>query len=561
MDNEQNKATTPENDNWLDEILGQPNIPKELGPDELAVQAAGLTHPDDLELEKILAEDWDSVPDLPQGETVPLAEAVSPEELPTVEVAVQEATAEVPEQDIPVTETIAAEPEADTDAPVQPEATADAPVQPEATATEAPVAENDADKTQFFAPVVEPAAVRIASSAPDFLMIDSEDAPKKAAPGGRKTRPAPKKGYGLFGLPHIFSTVIWLFIILAIGVTLGRTLWVSCADLMAFGKPDHQVTITITEDDTIETIAQKLGDANLIEYPKLFEMFATLTGKDADIDVGTFTLNSKLDYNAMINNMINYGPAREQVEIMIPEGYNCAQIFALLEERGVCTVAQLEEYAANGELGDYWFLEDVERGDKYCLEGFLFPDTYKFYTNDEPRNALRKFLDGFDYRFTDVMREKLDTIKERTGLDLSIREVVTIASMVERETASNAESYKISAVIFNRLRNSADFPYLNIDATLIYALGGNIDPETGLSMPLTEEQMYMDHPYNTYTNLGLPPGPIANPGRNSLDAALDPDPDSTKIFYYVYNPQANAHIFARYLWEHEQNIAYVNSLG
>ena len=534
MDNEQNKVDLPENDNWLDEMLGEAGTPKELGPDELAVQAAGLTHPDDLELEQILAEDWDSVPDLPQEEAALSEPAAENMPEPTDEVSPESA------EDVPVAEAAAVE---------------------EAPAAEVP-ADNADDKTQFFTPVVEPGATRIVSSAPDFLINDEPEIPtKKSVSNSKKTRPKKKKGYGLFGSPHIFSTLIWLVIILAIGVTLGRTLWVSCADLMAFGKPDRQVTITIMEDDTIDTISQKLGDAGLIEYPTLFKLFAEVTGKDADIEAGTFTLNSRLDYNAMINNMINYGPAREEVEIMIPEGYNCAQIFALLEEKGVCTVAELEQYAANGDLGDYWFLEDVERGDKYCLEGFLFPDTYKFYTNDDPRNALKKFLEGFDYRFTDVMREKLDTIQERTGLSLSVRDVVIIASMIEKETASNAESYKISAVIYNRLKNSADFPYLNIDATLIYALNGNIDPETGLSMPLTEAQMYMEHPYNTYNNRGLPPGAISNPGRNSLDAALDPDPDSSRLYYYVYNPHAGEHIFARTYWEHEQNINYVNSLG
>ena len=268
----------------------------------------------------------------------------------------------------------------------------------------------------------------------------------------------------------------------------------------------------------------------------------------------------------MINNMINWGPAREEIDIMIPEGYNCRQIFNLLEEKGVCTVAQLEEYVENlethienGDFGSYWFLDGVTYGDKYSLEGYLFPDTYTFYTNDEPGNVLRKFLEGFDYRFTDVMKEKLETMESRTGLNLNIRQIVITASMIEKETANNNESYTISSVIFNRLRNSANYPYLNIDATLIYALNGNIDPETGLSKPLTSEDLKMDHPYNTYNNRGLPPGPISNPGRNSLDAALDPE--NTGYYYYVYNPETGKHIFAKTLSEHERNVSYVDSLN
>lgn len=500
-----NKQVNPNpDDQWLDEILGISQMPQELGADELAVQAAGLTHPDDLELEQILSENWDSVaPDEEPEPSVPSAEEPATEE----------------------------------------------------------TAQPSADDTQFYTPVSEETQVIPAQPEPEKPKKEKK---QKAAPEQdptvRKVRPEKKKGYGLWGIPHILSTLIWLLVIALVGATLGHTLWVSCADLMAFGKPDKQVTVTITTQDTIETIAQKLYDADLIEYPTLFRLFATLTGKDEDIDIGTFTLNSKYDYNAMINNMINYGPSREVIDIMIPEGYTCAQIFALMEEKGVCTAAELEEYAANGELSEYWFLEGVERGDKYCLEGYLFPDTYQFYTHDEPRNVLEKFLDGFDYRFTDVMKNKLETIQSRTGLDLSIRDVVIIASMVEKETASNAESYEISKVIYNRLKNPGSFPYLNIDATLIYALGGNVDPETGLSKPLTKQDMLMDHPYNTYNNQGLPPGPISNPGRNSLDAALDPQSDYT-YYYYVYNPHSGKHMFARTLEEHEENIRYINSLG
>lgn len=501
MDNENRNPNPSDDSKWLDEILGIGEEAHELGPDELAMQAAGLTHPNDMELEQILSEDWDSVP--------------NPEELTDTE----------PENE-----------------PLNSNAVTE-------------------DATQFYVPMTETQVVPTPESPKEEKAEPVQE--KKTAvsekDNSQKGRPGAKKGYGLLGIPHILSTLIWLFIILGVGVTLGRTLWVSCADLMAFGKPDKQITITITEQDDIDSISQKLADAGLIEYPSLFKLFATKTGKDEEIQVGTFTLNSKYDYNAMINNMYNYGEAREEIEIMIPEGYTCAQIFALMEEKGVCTVAELEDYAANGDLPDYWFLEGLEQGDKYCLEGYLFPDTYRFYTNDDPADVIKKFLDGFDYRFTDVMEEKLRTIEERTGLSLSIRQVVIIASMIEKETASSSDSYNISSVMYNRLRNAADFPYLNIDATLIYALGGNIDPDTGLSMPLTEEQMHMDHPYNTYVYRGLPPGPISNPGRNSLDAALDPN--STNYFYYVYNPHTGEHMFARTLYEQEQNISYINSLG
>jgi UPF0755 protein len=250
--------------------------------------------------------------------------------------------------------------------------------------------------------------------------------------------------------------------------------------------------------------------------------------------------------------MGTFAPAREEIRVTIPEGYNCAQIFRLLEEKGVCSVEDLENWAAEGDLREYWFLEGVERGSKYCLEGYLFPDTYFFYTNDTPKRALEKMLNGFNSRFTSRMQEKYEAIKTRTGLTL--HQLITLASMVEKETAHSSESYDIAAVYHNRLRNAASFPYLDCDATIYYAIGDYF----GEHGPLTFADMEIDSPYNTSWRggrRGLPIGPIANPGADSIEAALAPSDNS--YYYYVYNPSSGRHIFARTLAEHNANVSRV----
>ena len=383
------------------------------------------------------------------------------------------------------------------------------------------------------------------------------------APEPQKRRPKRRSGYGLLGIPHILSTVIWLALIVAIGVSLGRVLWVCCADVMAFGKEAKSVTITITEEDTIDSIAKKLGHADLVRYPGLFKFFATITGKDEDIGVGTFTLNAQLDYNAMINAMYTYGPEREVVNLMFPEGYNCAQIFKLLEEKKVCTVAELEEYAANGELKDYWFLEGVTRGSKYCLEGYLAPDTYKFYIGDSPRRVLEKLLDEFGDRFTDLMKEDFEAI-QKTYADrlkskgfssayikehtLTVHNIVTLASIIQKETSSDSECYDIASTFYNRLVNP-DILTLGADATVYYALGDYFWE----TEELTAEHLNVDSPYNTRKSKGIPPGPICNMGVHSLYAALEPN--STKYHYFVYDSAKHAHRFAATYSEHLKNLA------
>jgi len=378
----------------------------------------------------------------------------------------------------------------------------------------------------------------------------------------RKGRPQRRKGPGLLGIPHLLATAVWLVIIVAIGVSMGRFLWVCASDVLAFGREEKVVTVSITTEDTMETIAQKLHKAGLVRYPELFLLYADLSDAEEKITTGSFTLNTVYDYHALVNQMSPRSGNRVVIEdVLIPEGYNCRQIFALLESKGICKAADLEAWAANGELDDYWFLEGVQRGDKYCLEGFLFPDTYDFYENSTPKQALEKMLDGFDYRFTKELYDTLPALNERNtelmkknGKDeayiaanqLDLRKLITVASLIEEETASATESHMIASVIYNRLYNwGNEPPYLNIDAAIFYALGEHKES-------LTSEDLQVDSPYNTYLYTGLVPGPISNPGLDSIKAALDPETSS--YYYYVLDTATGVHRFSKTYAEHQKNI-------
>lgn len=356
----------------------------------------------------------------------------------------------------------------------------------------------------------------------------------------RKGRPKRKKGEGLLGIPHILVTFVWLALILAIGVTLGRMMWVCAADVLAFGREDKSVTITIYESDSMEDITNKLYDAGLIRYKSLFNLYASISDAEEDIQPGIYDLNTRYDYHALVNFM-SPRSSREVVQLTIPEGYTCRQIFSLLEENRICTAVDVGAYAASGELDDYWFLENVTRGTEYCLEGFLFPDTYEFYKNSTPKEALEKMLDNFDVRFSEEMRAQIDTLNANvTGGGYTVREVTIVASLIEKESAAPSESPKIAGVIYNRLFRWGDTPaYLNIDAALVYAQNGAND----------SIDTRIDSPYNTYTNTGLTPTPIANPGLASLQAALEPE--SHDYYYYLLNPSTGMHQFSTTYEEHE----------
>ena len=374
----------------------------------------------------------------------------------------------------------------------------------------------------------------------------------------KKGRPRRRKGEGLLGIPNILATGVWVVLTLLISVTLGRMAWVCASEILAFGREDKVITITVYETDTIDDITRKLARSELIHYPGLFKLYASFAVDDGDIKPGIWDLNTKYDYHALVK-MMSPSSSRDVVKVMIPEGYSCRQIFALLQENKVCTIQDIESYAATGELNDYWFLDGVARGDRYCLEGFLFPDTYEFYQNDSPKSILTKMLNNFDTRFDETMRGKIQALnnhladlmrrdgKAQDYIDshlFTVRDVVNVASMIEKETSSAEEGYTIASVIYNRLFYWHGNPaYLNIDATIIYALDGKTD--------LTAEDLRVNSPYNTYTNIGLTPGPIANPGLTSLQAALEPT--DTNYYYYVLDPTTGTHVFSTTQEEHEAN--------
>lgn len=497
MDNEKFNDQ-PDDSGWFDDLLITPHTGDEIGPDEHAVSSAGLTDISDLELDRIMQEalssDW--------GE-----EDLSSE-------------------------------------PVQ-----DAPVQ-----------------DQEYRDISEEIAAVVASETGGAAEPEEaeEEEPEDPDQPKRKVRPRRKKGYGLFGIPHLLSTLIWLALAVMIGVSMGRLLWVCASDILAFGRENQTVTITITKSDDLDSITNKLYNAGLIKYPQLFKLYADLANviEDGEISVGTFELNTLYDYHALVNGMSATSSYRETTTVMIPEGYSCAQIYALLEEEGVCSVEDLEAYACESDFATYEFLDGVERGTKYCLEGFLFPDTYEFYTNDSPKNVFIKMLARFENQFSEELQAYIATLNERLSAtmrkngyaqsyidehQMTLRDVVIVASMIEKESANTAENYTISSVIYNRLTNP-QYLYLNIDATIVYALGGKSD--------LTEEDKNLDSPYNTYKYTGLPPTPISNPGISSIMAALSPA--DTDYYYYALDPSANEHHFSKTYQEH---LNFLNSLG
>lgn len=329
--------------------------------------------------------------------------------------------------------------------------------------------------------------------------------------------------------------------VVCVSVILASVGWLAADDVLSLNKEYVEAEVYVAEEVDLKQVSGELYSKGIIKYRPLFQLFARLMDAEEKIDPGVYTLSSRLDYNAMIHAMQQSSSSIEEratVTVMIPEGKTLKQTFQILAEHGVCPYETLLECSAN-HVFDYSFLEDIPYGEETRLEGYLFPDTYEFFAPSEPEEAIAKFLSNFSGKVTEEMRLRAGEMGH------TLQEIITVASLIEMEAGNDLERPTIASVIYNRL-NSSYYPYLQIDATIQYALEERKES-------LTNADLEIDSPYNTYKYSGLPPGPIANPGLASIRAALDPE--STGYYFYALNKSGTHNFFAT----NEQFNAFVNS--
>ena len=373
--------------------------------------------------------------------------------------------------------------------------------------------------------------------------------------GGERTvrqKRRKKRGFSLLG------TLLYVAFVIGVSTLLAAVGWVAANDVLALNKAEHSAIITLPEDIftekevTVETdegeetrtievvdldyVSDQLVENGIIEFKLVFRLFSVFSNAEEKITPGTYQLDTDMDYRAIVTNLGSNSASRQLATVTIPEGYTVDQIFQRLEESGVSTVEKLQDMAATHDYA-FSFLQEIPLGDYHRLEGYLFPDTYEFYMGEDPLTVINKMLVNFDRRFTDEMRA------EAQEKGYTVRDMVIIASMIERET-DGSDRATIASVIFNRWQNTGaeTAGYLGVDATLVYALGRTI----------TSEDYTADTPYNTYTNQGLPPGPISNPGMASILAAMEPE--ETGYYYYALGSDGT-HSFFRTLAEQQNFIA------
>jgi len=351
------------------------------------------------------------------------------------------------------------------------------------------------------------------------------------------------------GRSGLLGGLMYFVFVISVSVILACLAWMAATDVLALNADtEHVATVilpksaftyedyTVTQDDgttdtktrhtaDIDYVADALNKAGIVEYKWLFKFYCNFSHAETKLDPGTYELKDVYDYRALVKKMQSGSSAMVRINITFPEGYTMRQMFKKLDENGVCDYNELMDAAANSTF-TYSFLADIEKGDPSRLEGFLFPDTYEFFEGMPAASAINRMLEGFYYKLT---AEMLDWLEES---GLTMRQIVTIASMIEKEASgAEGERAKIASVIYNRL--NAGWP-LQVDATSLYEHPDHVGAPTA-------EMLAEDSPYNTRINTGLTPTPICNPGIESIKAALRPA--DTDYKFYALNTATGAHEF------------------
>lgn len=343
--------------------------------------------------------------------------------------------------------------------------------------------------------------------------------------------------------------LLWSFLI-AVGLVLaatGSAAYYVWSGLQPTRASDTPVRVTIERGMKAQKVAELLEEKGLIRDAQLFSSWLKLKNEGSRFQAGIYELTPGMSRDEIVEKL-NKGDivAEATMRFTIPEGWTIEQIAERISQNGMITKQQFLEAAANRAnwTGSAWTsLIPPDDNLLHPLEGYLFPDTYEMKTESSAVDIINRMLSELDRKLGQLPEDWQATMHDR---ELTLHELLTIASLIEREVVVDEERALVAGVIENRLRENMP---LQIDATIQYLL----DKPRELLL----EDLKVESPYNTYLNPGLPPGPIASPSLKSIEAALYPE--ETEYFYYVTKKDgSNTHLFAKTLREHQRNIEQSN---
>jgi len=322
-------------------------------------------------------------------------------------------------------------------------------------------------------------------------------------------------------------TLISIFIILIL-LIISFSVYYNKSILPVNSESPEEVSVEIPQGSSSSQIASILKDNNLIRSELVFRLVLKKNNSENLLKAGYYNLNTGMDVNEIIAELIKGGKNKNVVRFTIPEGYELKMIAEKLSEEGLVNKDRFLELTSDKKYFEDKFPFLAELKDGQSLEGYLFPSTYEVYVGASEEEIIEKMLSQFQKVYEEKVKEQINNV------DLSFNEIVTLASIIEREAKLDEERGLISAVFYNRLKIGMP---LQSCATVQYILGERKEV-------LTEADTRIESEYNTYLHKGLPPGPIASPGEKSLIAAVKPE-NVDYLYFRTKEDGTGGHTFSR----------------
>jgi UPF0755 protein len=366
--------------------------------------------------------------------------------------------------------------------------------------------------------------------------------------------------------------------LIIVGATLATIILVSAILInraLAYADDSHDgqgldVEVEVKSGMSFPEIASMLSDKGLIEKPTWFRLYAMWNGDTTKVKTGKYLIKDNLTPKQVLAVLVA-GVKEITVKVTLPEGKNMLEFFEILQEAKVASAAELEAIARDkAVLGKYAIQGDT-------LEGYLFPDTYQFRVPEKPAVVIERLVNRHREVWNSIVNKSpKDTAKLKEKLGWSERDMLTMASIVEKEAVEPKERPRIAQVFINRLTfPSFKSRRLETDPTIRYGclvpttksppcvawieMCTKVGKAAGCERLRRAQLDDKDNPYNTYQHEGLPPGPISNPGKASMAATISPD-GSDYLFFVATSKNSRSHAFAKSFEEHKRNVAkYVGS--
>jgi uncharacterized YceG family protein len=343
----------------------------------------------------------------------------------------------------------------------------------------------------------------------DSPIMPDEGLPPEQAPGPRGSRGGGggSRGAGVLGRARRHPLLI---VAVLVGIAVVWFLWSLFQPF--HGDGSGRVAVTVPKGASVSEVGDLLGEKGVVDSSTFFQIRATLAGQRSELYPGRYTLAHGMSYGAALD-ALTTPPVKRILTVTIPEGYSRAQAAQLVEEDGLAGDYTKETVRSR-------YLNPAKYGGKGAknLEGFLFPDTFELKPDAPAADLVQLQLQDFKRRIKGV------DMSYAKSKNLTVFDVLIIASMIEREAGVASQRKLVAAVVYNRLHEGMP---LGIDATIRFATGN-------YTQPLTESELAVESPYNTRTNAGLPPGPINSPGIEAIEAAAHPA--KAGYLFYVNKP-------------------------